>query len=187
MISLAIPAIFLVLGLILGIHGHNKGRYRDGSMRGEEGGGWFLIAISAVVMIFLLICIPTTSKSDQFRDREELTRLEKTAEIYRGRADDLLTDFAYALVELYPEHEAKIFDEIARDNELEVLDRIDIYAARYPEIQASSTMTAYVSQAREIKDAIYVAMVNWQTTAARMRYRQVNPWVWGVPKIAPEN
>lgn len=180
MISLLIPGIFVVLFAILTLVFWDD-RQHDVDIV-------FLTFASIAILVFGLVAIlvPTSSKAVQFADSENVKRVDAVIEINEIRAEDLLTDFSYALVQLYPEHEAQIFEDIARYEGSSSLDGIDVYAVKYPEIRASETLMAYIAQARSIKDEIYNLMAEKEAILAAMRYRQVNPWLFGVPKIATE-
>ena len=150
-------------------------------------GGWAafggLMVIVAAFILALGLIISLSTHSTQISLSLELEKISSFEQTYQARSDNLTSQFAHYLAEVYPDHEKDIFSKIEPD-------KVDVYLAKYPELQASKTITALVEQIRLLSDDIYKQRLTRAETLRDMRYNVRSPWIyqWMMPSgiVIPE-
>lgn len=117
------------------------------------------------------------ANSEQLSDFEDLKKFDQLEVVYKEKAENLTAEFAKYLADMYPNHEKDIYNKIKPE-------KVDIYFAKYPELQSSRTLVALVGQIRELQNDRYQQAINRTKTLKEIRYRQINPWIFNswVPK-----
>lgn len=132
-----------------------------------------------ITVFFILLSVFETlwEYSSQKEDYQNLKMYEQLEKVYAEKANILTTQFAGYLADTYPKHERDIYKSISPE-------KVSIYLAKYPDLQASKTITALVDQISQMQHDRYQQQVNRAIIAKGMRYRQVNPWIYNswIPK-----
>lgn len=153
----------------------------------DNQGGWaafgaLMVVFSAIILAIGLI-VSLSTHSIQIAKSVELEKISSFEQTYQARSDNLTSQFAHYLAEVYPDHEKDIFSKIEPG-------KVDVYLAKYPELQASKTITTLVEQIQLLSDDIYKQQLTRAETIRDMRYNIRNPWVyqWVMPSgiIIPE-
>lgn len=120
--------------------------------------------------------------SNQIYDSKNLAKITQYETVYQERATNLTRQFAHYLAEVYPDHEKDIFNKVQPGE-------VDIYLVKYPQLQASKTITELVGQIRSLNDDVYKQRLERAETIRDMRFRIENPWLfqWFIPVIPVED
>lgn len=165
-----IATVFVVLGLSCLIYeawrSHRDNSYKDG----PAGFGFFLFFVGALLLTIGLIN-SMVAYSAQVQRGTELAKIDSFEKTYQMRADNLTKEFAHFLAGAYPQHEKDIFSKIEPG-------KLDIYLVKYPELQASKTITELVQQVRSLQDDIYKQQLARAETVRDMQFTVRSPWVY---------
>lgn len=171
---LAVLAGFCLL--VQGVLDHKNVNNEDGFLMSAFVLGFIALCCVAVGGIASLVAAST-----QTYDSVNLTKIKQFEFIYQNKANNLTQQFAHYLADAYPNHEKDIFDKIKPGD-------VDIYLVKYPELQASKTITELVGQIRSLNDDVYKQQLERAETLRNMKYREKNPWLfqWFIPVISLE-
>ncbi len=136
-------------------------------------------AFGFISLSFLIIAgiVSLIANSNQIYDGKNIAKITQFETVYQKRADNLTGKFAHYLAEVYPDHEKDIFNKVKPGD-------VDIYLAKYPELQASKTITELVGQIRSLNDDVYKQQLARAETLRDMSYRLANPWL--IRRFIPE-
>jgi len=155
--------------------------YKDKyEVKNEFGSGGLAVFMAFICALSLTIGLFNSmyANSSQVMRGTELTKIDSFERTYQMRANNLTEQFRSYLAEMYPAHEKDIFSKIEPG-------KLDIYLVKYPELQASKTITELVQQVRSLQDDIYKQQLAYAETVRDMRYTVQSPWVyqWMMPNI----
>ncbi len=165
--------LYVAIGLLV-FTGLCWQRYYANKAKGEttnyDSGGVVLIAIAVflVAIGFVATGVEYVSQVDDF---ENVKKFQKVELIYQDKAGVLTQEFAKYLAEKYPKHEKDIFNKISPD-------KVGLYLVKYPELRASDTMLALVSQINKLQSDVYDQRVKVEQALQQTRVRLRNPWLF---------
>ena len=138
---------------------------------------WVVIIVSMIILAAGFV-FQLANYSKQISDGEELVKIGKFEDIYQKKADALTKQFAYYLVDIYPDHEKAIFENISPEG-------IDIYLVKYPELKASETIVHLVSEIKMLQNDYYSQQLAREEVIRVMSYRTKSPWIiqWFMPNV----
>ena len=177
MFFVGLATTFIVLGVSCLVYEVWRRRQDNLYKDGPAGFGFFLFFVGAILLLIGLIN-SMVAYSDQVQRSVELTKIASFEKTYQARANNLTKEFAHYLAEAYPQHEKDIFSKIEPG-------KLDIYLVKYPELQASKTITELVQQVRSLQDDIYKQQLSRAETVRDMQFTVRSPWVyqWMMPNI----
>lgn len=142
----------------------NSGKHTD-----YDNGG---TAFKVVSCILAAICLIVTGVAyvDQIEDFENIKKFKELELVYQAKADVLTVQFVKFLSQEYPAHEREIFKEIGPEKVL-------LYFAKYPDIQASKTLSELAGRISELQNDIYKQRIDTAEAKKNTRVRLRNPWL----------
>jgi len=165
---ISIPFVLLsITGLIYYLKiGKNK-NYSD-DFRGD---GMFVgtFIVECLITLIFLIATMVCSSNNTF-NKEDLKKTQKYETILNDKANNLTTQFAKYLAELYPNLEKNIFKDISPKD-------VDIYLVKYPQLKSSDTIKKLVSEISKLQDAVYQQKLNEARIQRDIDYYHNNPWL----------
>jgi hypothetical protein len=106
----------------------------------------------------------------QIESIERIKECGERQDIQKKKAVILTAEFTKYLSKEYMEHEKGIFADLTPD-------KVSVYAAQYPEIKASETLTELVKKINSLQTAIYDEDLNVVRIQRQMRVRSRNLWI----------
>jgi len=143
----------------------------------DEGALIVIGLLLIIVCVALLIVLNVCGVYRQLNGFESLTMLERQEQICSTKAQALTDEFAHYLAEMYPEHEARIYDRISPDN-------LNVYLVQYPELRTHETLLSLVSNINQLQSDVYDKQLERETIKRDLRFRPKSPVLigWLIPK-----
>lgn len=155
------------------------------SDRSESESLWYCVGVLFIILSIITVgvgfLVNVVAYTGQIKNFENVRMVNEVEKIYTEKAAILTTEFKLYLASEYPEHELKIFDNMKPDN-------VNMYAAMFPQIRASETISLLVNKINQLQDDIYNQQVLRAGIMRDIRFRLVNPWLvgWIMPNIPSE-
>lgn len=137
-----------------------------------------IFGVLGATLLFIGLINSLNTNSNQVGRSMELAKIDSSESIYKAKADNLTKEFAGYLAEAYPQYEKDIFSKIEPG-------KVDLYMVKYPELQASKTLTELVKQVRDLQDKVYEQQLARVQIIRDMKFAVLDPWVyqWVMPDI----
>ena len=107
-------------------------------------------------------------------DIESIKKYQDDKKVYIKKAKALTSEFKLYLASTYPDIEKEIFSKL-------IPEKVGIFAASFPQIKSSETITKLVSMINDLQSNIYTQELNINRIKRNIRARLRNylnfPWV----------
>lgn len=112
-------------------------------------------------------------------DIESIVEKKEDEEIYKNQANELLGEFKTYLVDLYPDIEKTIFENMKPE-------KVTAYMIQYPELKSSETISKLVNLINKLKKNIYDCQLRVTSLEKNRRVRRRYQFWWCLPILPKE-